>query len=106
MGKRGMDVTMTLPGSLVRQLDRYAKVQGVSRSAAARDLLGFALRGSDDVVRVLANRKVREAFMRAATEPGVIRGFVAAMGHELTDRERQEVLRFFKASSEPAPFES
>lgn len=89
---------MTLPPSLVKKLDRFAKVQEISRSAAARDLLSAALREGEDMVKVMANEKVRTALMRALMEPGVFAAMAQALGHELSKSERQQVLQFFESA--------
>lgn len=98
MAKRGVDCTMTLPKSLITKLDRLAKLQGTSRSEVARDLLGAALREGEDLVKVLASDKVREALMRAMMQPGILQAMSRALGHELSDSDRQRVFEFFDAA--------
>lgn len=107
MAKSGLDVTMTLPRGLVRRLDRYAKVQGLSRSAAARELLGSALADGEDFVRLMANDKVRGVMLEALAKPGVVRAIAACLGEELSEADREKVLRLFQAASsaERPPFE-
>ena len=99
MGKSGVDVTMTLPRSLLKGLDRYAKSQGVSRSAACRELLAAALEDGESVVKVMANDKVREALLAAMMRPGVLQSLANALGHDLDADQAQKVFEFFEAAS-------
>ena len=98
MARKTMDVTMSMPPSLVKRLDRLAKLQGVSRSVAACDLLAAALREGEDLVKVLSNDKVREALMRAMMQPGILQAMSRALGHELSASDRQRVFQFFEAA--------
>lgn len=43
MAEQYMTTSLTLPKNLVERLDRVATAEGKSRSALARDMLGFAL---------------------------------------------------------------
>jgi hypothetical protein len=98
MATKKRPVSLYLSGPMLRKLDRAAKASGKSRSAIAEELLGSALAEGDVMFSALANDTVRRAFANAMTAPGVAAAMAQAMGHELSDRERQQVLGFFKAA--------
>lgn len=100
MATKKQRVTLAMSGAVLRKLDRAAKALGRSRSALAEDLLSDALQQSDQLVSALSNDTVRRAFAKAMTTPGVAGAIAQSMGHELSDRERQQVLGFFKAAEE------
>lgn len=98
MAERKRDVTMSIPPALLRKLDRLAKIQGVSRSALVVELLHGAVAEADDLVKVMANDRVRNAMLGALAKPGVVRAIAQALGHELEPADGQKVLQFFKAA--------
>jgi predicted DNA-binding protein len=98
MAKRGVDCTMTLPRALVTRLDRLANLQGTSRSEVARELLGAALSEGEDLVKVLADDRVRKALMGAMMKPGVMKSMAQALGEELSPADGQKLFQFFRAA--------
>jgi hypothetical protein len=98
MARKKLDVTVSLSIGVVRKLDRLAKVQRVSRSAAIEDILVEGLAEADDFVRVMSNDKVRTAMFEALGKPGVVRAIATSLGQELTPADGQKVLQFFKAA--------
>lgn len=98
MALKKRPVSLNLSGDVVKKLDRVAKAANRSRSQVAEDLLTSALQEGDVLFAAMSNDRVRDAFTKAMTAPGVAGAIAQAMGHELTDRERQQVLAFFKAA--------
>ena len=98
MAAKKQRVTLAMSGPVLRKLDRAAKAVGLSRSAVAEQILADGLNEGEMLMAALSNDTVRRAFAKAMTTPGVAGAVAEAMGHELSDRERQQVLGFFKAA--------
>lgn len=77
-------------------MDRAARAMGKSRSAWVEDALREVLSGSDDIVRVMADRTVRTAMLDALAKPGVIQAMASAMSADLDEAKVQQVLGFMK----------
>lgn len=88
-------VSLFMPSSLVRRVDRAAKAADVSRSAWVRRACTEALESQDSLSRVLQNPAVAAAMAKMLGDPETVRGLAGSLAFELSD----EQLRLFSTAA-------
>lgn len=84
-------VTIALGPVLLKRIDEAAEGVGLSRSAFICGAVEEYLNQSGAMLKAFANPRVRDAYFRALTAPGVAQGLARAIGHELSKKEQAEL---------------
>jgi len=91
---RRLTCNFSLQPELAKRIDAAAKNARVNRSAFIVAAVEAYLDQAEAELKLFANDNVRNAWMKAMQQPGVLKSMAEAMGHELSERDRQKVLKF------------
>ena len=87
MAAKKLKLSITLDAEVTKRVDRLAKATRSNRSAVLEALVIDALNQNEAAIKASADPVVMGAFMRAMTEPGVIRGVAEVLRHDLSDEQ-------------------
>jgi predicted transcriptional regulator len=95
---RSTTMTIAISPELLKRITASATAAGVSRSSFCIGAIEAYLDGAEAEIRMFANEKVREAWIRAMQQPGVLRSMTEAMRLDLSEADRQQVLKFMESA--------
>ena len=101
-GEELVPVTLNLPRGLVKQVDRLAKGQGVSRSAWVRLELETLVDGQRAVSAVLNNPAVGPYLAEFLSSEGVVRGMLQQLGQPVDEGQLQLFQEGLQSALRPA----
>lgn len=93
---RKQHLSVTMAAATVKRVTKAAAAMDMNRSEFVEMLLVEALESNEHQLAFMSNPRVMKAFAEAFSKPGVMAAMAKAIGHEVTEAERQAVLDFMK----------